>query len=838
MEWHRRFHLGNLQNSILASQLIKPQSLLIILGLLSSALSAATLNPTGRDIELSTLLRIADSVIGEAQLTLTANDDLQLPKEETLQLLSSALAPIAIKALDKSSDRDTLTTADFEKAGLTLTFDMGTLECVLTVPKALLKVRDLSLASSRTSKKYYEPSTLNGFANVSASTTQNQAKGDFAETQTNTRYRLDAVLNYRSMTLELESQYKDDSNQEARYVREGSRLNIDFPSQGSRLVLGDMYNSGRILQDAVNVVGIGITRDFTLIPTRNARPAATQSFTLQRTSTVDVVLDGIIVQRLTLAAGNYNLNDIPLAQGNNDIELIITDSSGREETIQFSVATGYDLLATGEWEYSLLAGVPSTSNYEGLEYDHDQAVIHGYLDVGLAPWLTLGINGQRLEDDHLGNVTQVGTSALVASSIGITELLLSYSDHTLYEDGIGARLAFDAILDQFENVRPQFNFIYDYLSENYAGVGDIDTQQDSLNSTEHSLSTFLSFNLSPDYRLSLSGTYHLGHDSADDFWSISPSLSGSWLGTPTTWSVRLGYRDERDQSNDVTASVTISIPLSRATRLVTRYDSSNDRFLADLSYRNAIGNTGGVSAFASVETERDTDVSADIGVNYTANRMQIIADHTTRYDDISGSNRNHNTRLQVESAIAFSGNAVAVGRPVGDSFAIISAHDSLKENNIAIDPLRNSEYARVHSDNMGNILVPDLVDYSEQLISFDVENLPPGYDLGEGVFAVKPGYKQGYQLQVGTDAALTVLGSLIDKRTQQPIPLMSGVAHPIDNPDITHEFFTNRAGMFAITGVQAKTYKLILNTPDQDEITIKLDDYEGVLIRLGELYVE
>ncbi|MDN3683413.1 hypothetical protein QW180_01445 [Vibrio sinaloensis] len=96
-----------------------------------------------------------------------------------------------------------------------------------------------------------------------------------------------------------------------------------------------MYNSGKLLQDAIDILGVGLTRDFTLIPTRNVRPKATQTFTLQRTSSVDVVIDGVVVQRLTLGAGSYNLNDIPLAQGNNDVELIITDSTGQEERVQF-----------------------------------------------------------------------------------------------------------------------------------------------------------------------------------------------------------------------------------------------------------------------------------------------------------------------------------------------------------------------------------------------------------------------------------------------------------------------------------------------------------------------
>ncbi len=160
--------------------------------------------------------------------------------------------------------------------------------------------------------------------------------------------RFESGLNAGSANLEYEATFENGSSQDSDYYRQGTRLNYDFPSQGTRLVLGDMFNSGKSFQDGTDILGIGITRDFTLIPTRNVRPKANQSFTLQRTSNVDVVIDGIVVQRLTLGAGSYNLSDIPLAQGTNDVELVITDSSGQTERIQFSVATGNDLLNSGK----------------------------------------------------------------------------------------------------------------------------------------------------------------------------------------------------------------------------------------------------------------------------------------------------------------------------------------------------------------------------------------------------------------------------------------------------------------------------------------------------------
>ncbi|MCV5888271.1 hypothetical protein OFN71_34195, partial [Escherichia coli] len=83
------------------------------------------------------------------------------------------------------------------------------------------------------------------------------------------------------LNFEYESFIENGSLTGSSYVREGTRLNIDYPQQGTRIVIGDMYNSGQAFQDGTDILGVGVTRDFTLIPTKNVRPRASQTFTLQ-----------------------------------------------------------------------------------------------------------------------------------------------------------------------------------------------------------------------------------------------------------------------------------------------------------------------------------------------------------------------------------------------------------------------------------------------------------------------------------------------------------------------------------------------------------------------------
>ncbi|MDE1338716.1 fimbria/pilus outer membrane usher protein [Vibrio aestuarianus] len=812
---------------------------LILFGLCSQIVWAQAkvvkLNPTGRDIELVSLLKVSDGVIGEAQITITADDDILLPKASTLALLATLVSEQAINTLSEASRGDMLSQQDFRAAGLDLNFDFSSLECVIIVPPEQLLTQQLSLSSSQINASKLSPAFVSGYLNISLSGMQSQAvDNDDSQRETLYSHRFDAALNIGPANIEYESTYEHASDESAIYARQGTRLNVDFPSQGTRLVIGDMFNAGKNLQDSVDILGVGITRDFTLIPTRNVRPKATQSFTLLRTSNVDVVIDGVIVQRLTLSAGSYNLNDIPLAQGNNDIELIITDSTGKQERVQFSVATGNDLLNSGEFEYSLVAGVPSEFDDKQLDYETSQHVVHGYFDAGVTPWLTLGVNAQSRD-----KLYQYGGSLLFASPIGVTEFIASTSHHPDVGNGHAFRVAFDAEFDDSHSLNAQWSIIYDYQTDNFVGIRDLEITNTPVNSVEHYVSMFGSLDMTPRLRGAMSATYSSGSDQDDNYWSVSPSLSGPLFGTPATWSARVDYRDYQYSDDEVNTSLTLSWPLSQATRIVGRYDSSQDKTTADITYRKGEGNTGGVQAYATLVNERDSDANLDAGVNYTANRFEVIADHTTRYQDFNQDQRTHNTRLEVSSAIAFAGTSVAVGRRVGEAFAVIKKHSSLAENKVAIDPERNSEYARVYGQSKRNFLVSDLVAYNSQLVGYDVEDLPPGYDLGDGAFLLNPGYNQGYQLQIGSDAVLTVMGNLIDRQTNQPISLIAGVAHYLgDAEQEPIEFFTNRKGRFAVSGMRPGTYLLELNMKQKQSLEITIEEGSDVLILLGDLYVD
>ncbi|WP_306439758.1 fimbria/pilus outer membrane usher protein [Vibrio japonicus] len=794
--------------------------------------SQSQINATGRDIELTTLLRVSDRVVGDVNITITADNDILLPKESTIEVLKSVLSREALTRLEQRQPQETLSQSDFESIGLGFTFDYSTFECVISIPSHLALTQNISLIPADSSSNYLEPELISGYINVNLS--GNEARAQSKKTQREYHHRLESAVNFGAASLEYESSYHHTVGENSLYFREGTRLNFDIPNQGTRLVLGDMYNAGKSFQDGADILGIGLTRDFSLIPTKNVRPKAARSFVLTRTSDVNVVVDGIVVQRLTLNAGSYSLNDIPIAQGNNEIELIISDSTGKEERINFSVATGNGLLDSGEYEYSLMVGVPKEINNNQNDYLTDQKIVHGYLDFGLTSSMTIGVNAQSRED-----VYQYGSSVVYAFPFGVTELSVTQSQHPDLKSGHAYRFAFDAAFEDSGQASPQMSLIYEQQTPDFVGISEYGSTNYPVNLTNHYVALFGSVSVGPSLRASINTTFSSGVVSTNDYWSVSPSLTGYLFDTPVSWSTRVNYKKYLDGDDDFATSFTLNWPLGQNIRSVGRYSSERKQGTLDVSYQNDVGSAGGISAYASMNTDESTDSNVNAGATYTGNRFRALFDHNTRVEDIDEGAQTHNTRLEVASALAFSGRSFSVGRPVGDAFAIIEKHASLSGNNIAIDPEQNSQNARVFLTSNQSILLPDLVAYNGQIVGYDVENLRPGYDLGDGAFWLNPGYKQGFRLKIGSDSVLTVMGTLRYRTTNEPIPLIAGTAWYLgEEEQAPVEFFTSRTGRFALSGVRPGQYRLALDTNEQQAINITLDEGSDVLIMLGDLYVD
>ncbi len=113
------------------------------------------------------------------------------------------------------------------------------------------------------------------------------------------------------------------------------------------------------------------------------------------------------------------------------------------------------------------------------------------------------------------------------------------------------------------------------------------------------------------------------------------------------------------------------------------------------------------------------------------------------------------------------------------------------------------------SDIFGDALVSDLPSYSRSQLPIQVDGAPDGYDLGSGLFEVRPSYKSGYVLEVGSDYSVTATGVL--ESEGKPLALMSGLAKETAGRETRKiVLFTNDEGRFAAEGLKPGLWRIEL----------------------------
>jgi outer membrane usher protein len=132
------------------------------------------------------------------------------------------------------------------------------------------------------------------------------------------------------------------------FRRIGSRLVYDDLNRTMRWTLGDLRFATRSFQGSPSVAGLSVSRLYAALdPQREIRSSGTQSFTLLTPGMVETVVNGRTVERRSFQPGTYTLQDFPLAEGSNNVRLIIQDEAGKQRTVEFNQYSSRSLLEPG-----------------------------------------------------------------------------------------------------------------------------------------------------------------------------------------------------------------------------------------------------------------------------------------------------------------------------------------------------------------------------------------------------------------------------------------------------------------------------------------------------------
>ena len=684
-----------------------------------------------------------------------------------------------------SGNRSSIPLTDLNRLGYNAVFDTRDLTLIVDVP---LDYQDVIPIPLQERSRYAPPTDLltqadtSGIVNFFGGTnyvwSNSASDTGFDATQVN----IEAVINHRGLVLETGALYASEARQS--FIRNDTRLTYDFVDSMIRTQLGDLNPRTAGLQGNPIIGGFTAHRELRIQPEANVRANPSEQFELQRNARVSVIVNGQFVRELRLEAGRYNLSDLPLRSGaGNDVELEIVYDSGEIERIVFSAFFDFELLRPGFSEFAFSAGPTSSIRDDRRVYDTDNIAASGFYRLGISDRLTAGVNGQA---DN--SVYQIGAEALYASPIGTMGVFVAHSD------GDSGPASAATLLYRINGGNSSRQSVFN-LQAQYAEL-DFRSLRSNLPSTfEYNVAARFATNLDRATRVQASLGYQKLHlDGATEYSAV---LNGSRQIGRGSLSLSAGYTDRASESG-WNVGVSYTMRLGRANAQIG-HNTADQATRAGISYQPDFV-VGALGYDAAYTRQKDID-NLRAGVGYVGNRFDgRVEQQVTRGNGFNSSA----TNLFGGTAVVYADRKIALSRPVFDSFAIFTLNDESNEFGLAVEPnggtfdLPTGYSAK--SSILGPAVLADLQSYQVRTVVVEAPDAPPGYSVGSDAFTFRPGLRSGYNITVGSDRNVAVIGTLVLPNGDAASFASGYVTLPNGERQFT---FSNAGGRFYIENVKA-----------------------------------
>ena len=763
----------------------------------AAANTARPVNGSGHAIILTVPVMDASANLGDILLSVDASDRMTVSSGRLLALLSTVLKPDATEQL-----RQALATVpaigpdDLTPLHYAMHYNPQTIALELTIPTAMRAARAIQLApdDSRILGNFETPAQFSAYLNLRGSI---DYVDEGAQPGLGTpALFFDGATRYRGVVLESQATWQP-GVVGPDFQRRGTRLVYDDLPDLTRWTVGDLQTIARGFQSAPDIAGISLLRSYSALqPQSVARPTGLQSFSLERPSTVEVLVNGRLARRLRLDPGAYDLRDFPFVEGANDIRLNILDDAGRTQALDFNFFADSSQLAEGLSEFGYYAGIAAPPGIGGPQYSSDWRMT-GFYRRGISNRLTLGANFQA---DRRTQMT--GLEATFATPIGVfgSDLAASHSGDA---GALASRLTYQGQWQHQDGTADMLNLSASLWSGRFSAVATI--TPDTPYSSE--LAAAYSHTFSPDFYAGIDLHYARARQPGADF--FTNRINVGWRVTQSlALTADLLYQRDAGAGRDEAAFL-LSVKMRLDPDSSARADVDSRDRMARLSYQMTHGEGAGAYNLAADAERTDTHTGFSGSADYSASMAELSADHTHSLG-VNGAMPDSRTALHIGTSLAFADGAISMGRPINDSFAIVSRHKSLGDAPVLLDP---SPYGYTASTGvLGTATEPAMASYSEKTILIDAPDAPPGFDLGSGSFRLFPPYRSGYRLQVGSDYSVTVVGRLLDE-AGAPLPLAAGTATELAQPQHAPiALFSNRDGRFGLAGVKPGRWRIAMSS--------------------------
>lgn len=764
------------------------------------------INPYDRDIALTVPLNFNRRVLGELPVILTSDDRFIVHSAGFIKLISPLLTQEAQASLEASlAGIETFAPEEINAAGIQLDYDPDQLAVLVLRIDATMRVPESLFQGGQPEAPAAPPEAFSAYLNTNMALQYYHTTGEAALPSV----FLNGAVRYKRLVFEADFQGRETPFEGSYdFERRHARFVYDQPEDYRRWYLGDLEPDVRGRQGFVELGGIGVSRQVNRFETfRNNVLMGSRQLVLQEAATIRIQQNGVFVREFQLDAGQYDLSNLPLETGSNDVRIEIANASGRLETVSYSAYLDNIDLEPGDYEYGAYLGLTSESFFGTPDYSDGNLAFTGFYRKALVDKPAFGIGLQASEAAQ----TLTGQTQFIFRNGSRLQIDASASNSEQVGTGFSVSAGLDYVLD-FGTTADAWTVVLDYVSEDFATIGNPGAN----NQTSWSLSTGYSRRFSPRWLGSVNAAYRASRDSLrDDSYSINASttyrLSPEWSGQLGLEFSDVGSRGPfgRSQSEEVGISLALIWTPSFNRRADIRYASARES--GSIRFQQVPQNSVNSLGYSLASTYNEGAASLSGQIDYAGNRLDATLGHASFGRSFSDVTTDQVTSLRIGSSISTAGGKVAIGRQIYDSFAIVYPHESLKDHSVIVgESFERGRYTS-QSGALGPAVSNTLTSYVNQSVRYDAIDAPLGYDIGEGIKRVRPTYKSGYAIEVGSASFVSAVGRLVGYGNK-PLPLMSGHVRPADQPDAEPTlFFTNSVGRFSIQNLTpGKSYRVSL----------------------------
>ncbi len=739
--------------------------------------------------------------------------DWQLDSNEFVDKVSPLVSDSIKTKLVKEFMDARIVASDFEKLGWTANFDQDMLILNIHIPAEQLEELDIPFSNYSSKKEYaknvrmIEPSPVSGVFNLYYTHTH-----DFDDTDIYAdSIALRTGIALGPLTLEDGHTFSRNSiRKEVRIQRDASRLMYDLPNNYGFIQAGDYYSDTQIQQlNSGDIFGLSYSyqpqylRDY-------YRPNSVP-IVLESTSIVTIRINGEEFRRIRLAPGQYNLRDLPIDNGVNEVEVSYIDQGGAEVVKYYNLVNDPSMLLAGTFETQWTVGYVQYYNDEGIkELNDDVPAAQMVLSYGITDWWTISPKiewQEELQDYNLLQNFAVGENFLtLETGLEQTDLSDNYTGQVSFylpETAWGA----------LSNTNISYEYTYQEPIVGYR------TRQYIRFSTGLNLpitNGYMSFNGYSRFDDNVNTENSLALNTSYRLWNyLSLGLNLRWR--------------ETDGKSEESFAISASIPLSffdQRVSVSSRYDSSREHSENALSlYHYGIDqNWRGTVNFKDQEYD-GADLYYKRYGDYINGNLRL-----TSTDEIDTQNRSRVGSVGIETGLAFSGTKVAVTSPISSGFSIVSLDEDEEDYR-----LKKNDYGRVEivpkEEGGSKTIVTEVSNRRERLIEVNTRELAFDKELEFSKFVIKGGLRRGSSVDLEMINGLLVSGFL----ESQGKPMVDVVGEFVSKDGArTFPFYTGEQGEFEVDMIPKGEYELTFYDDQYKPRVVVIDDKNAV----NDMFVE